>query len=122
MFNVGNIALVGITIVFLCFAVLFFLFKFLGFVFGDKTKKRASNQEHKENKPKFGHKETSGSKKEEKNDLELVAVITASIESFTNKKIRLLNMKEIPKREALPFRRHREVIWRPRRKGEKKTW
>jgi len=119
MINVGTISLVGITIVFFTFVVLFFLFKLLAKMFGEKETKKVPLTEFNTSKKKKHSSEHSNEKSTD--EPELIAVITAAISSYSEKEFRILNFTE-RKRTTHDWRKHKSKIWRPARKGVKKTW
>jgi hypothetical protein len=54
-------------------------------------------------------------------DTELVAVISAAIAVYNEKPVRILSIKENIGNKS-NWRNHRSKIWRPVRKGVKRTW
>jgi len=119
--SVGTISLVGISVVFFTFLVLFLLFKLLAKLFGEKSTKRidtpdvsmmnASGDNGKKLKP--------ASKEEETN---LVAAITAAIYAHTSQDIRIVDIKEKRISRGGHWKTQKTKIWRPQRKGVKKAW
>jgi len=115
--NVGTISLVGITVVFFTFLVLFFLFKLLARLFGErKTTEIKKTQVSKRN---LEQTEPPATKQ---HDLELVAVITAAISSHTTKNFKIKSIKEKTSNKGIHWKAQKSKIWRPLRKGVKKTW
>jgi Na+-transporting methylmalonyl-CoA/oxaloacetate decarboxylase gamma subunit len=105
--SVGTISLVGISVVFLSFLVLYIIFRLLEFFFGDKNEGKTTL------------------KKVEKNDVEddteLVAVISAAMVAYSDKPVKILSITE-NKGNKSNWINHRSKIWRPVRKGVKRTW
>ncbi|MEA1884856.1 MAG: OadG family protein, partial [Thermotogota bacterium] len=58
----------------------------------------------------------------QQSDLELVAVITAAIDSYTTKDFKILNIKEKEISHGVHWKTQKPKIWRPIRKGVKRTW
>jgi sodium pump decarboxylase gamma subunit len=115
--NVGTISLVGISVVFFTFVVLFFLFKLLAKLFGDKKTVVIKKSVVSDNTVK-----TKKTPVTQQSDLELVAVITAAIASYTSKDFKILNIKEKEINHAVHWKNQKPKIWRPIRKGVKRTW
>ncbi len=123
--NVGTISLVGISVVFFTFVVLFLLFKLLAKLFGDKQYKKTTISD----KLNMTSTENSNSQKNnmesipsEASNTEIVAAITAALCSFTSNNIRILNIKEKGSCSGVHWRTKKAQIWRPLRKGVKKSW
>lgn len=115
--NVGTISLVGITVVFFTFLVLFFLFKLLARLFGDrKTPEQKGTPVSKKNREQTQQTETK------QPDLELIAVITAAIASHTTKNVKIKSIKEKTSTKGIHWKAQTTKIWRPLRKGVKRTW
>ena len=122
--SVGTISLVGVSIVFLSFLVLYIIFRVLEFVFGEKGEKKTALKKV-ENKD-ADMKQTSPVKtvfadEVEEDDTELVAVISAAITAYSDKPVRIVSISE-DKGHKINWRNHRNKIWRPVRKGVKRTW
>lgn len=115
--NVGTISLVGISVVFFTFLVLFFLFKLLARLFGEQK----STEVKKTDLFKKTNKRNVQTENQQTN-YELVAAITAAIESYTSKKIRIMNIREKPVHKRIYWNSQKTKIWRPIRKGVKRGW
>ena len=115
--NVGTISLVGISVVFFTFVVLFFLFKLLAKLFGDKK-----TTETKEAFNFKKAKKTTKQKDTQQSDLELSAVIIAAISAYTTNNFKIMHIKEKEPNKGVHWRTQKSKIWRPIRKGVKKTW
>jgi sodium pump decarboxylase gamma subunit len=121
--SVGTITLVGISIVFLSFVVLYVIFRLLAFIFGDKGEKKTTLKQVKET-PSMAIKAqgtTVSNTVSFEEDTELVAVISAAIAVYNEKPVRILSIKENIGNKS-NWRNHRSKIWRPVRKGVKRTW
>ncbi len=121
--SVGTITLVGISIVFLSFVVLYIIFRLLAFIFGDKGEKKTTLKQVKET-PSMAIKAQGTTVSNTVNfeeDTELVAVISAAIAVYNEKPVRILSIKENIGNKS-NWRNHRSKIWRPVRKGVKRTW
>ncbi len=112
--SVGTISLVGISVVFFTFVVLFLLFKLLAKLFGDKKTVVIKESAVSNNSAKKTDTQQS--------DLELVAVITAGIASYQTKDFRILNIKEKEISHGVHWKTQKPKIWRPIRKGVKRKW
>ena len=55
-------------------------------------------------------------------DLELTAVITAAITSYTMNNFKIMSIKQKETDRGVHWRTQKSKIWRPLRKGVKKTW
>ena len=115
--NVGTISLVGISVVFFTFVVLFFLFKLLARLFGEK-KTTETKRTFNSKRPKQIREQSET----QQSDLELVAVITAAIASYQTKDFRIINIKEKEISHGVHWKTQKPKIWRPIRKGVKRAW
>jgi len=118
--NVGTISLVGISVVFFTFVVLFFLFKILASIFGDKQTPEMKKNVISKNRPK--PKKTAPQKTSQQPDVELTAVITAALASYTTNDFKILSIQENTVRKDVHWKNQKSKIWRPIRKGVKRTW
>lgn len=115
--NVGTISLVGISVVFFTFLVLFLLFKLLAKLFGDKGSKMITT-------PVITKRKTESTHDNELENLntELIAAITAAICTYTLNDIRIMSIKEKRTSRGNHWKAQKTKIWRPIRKGVKKAW
>lgn len=118
--NVGTISLVGISVVFFTFVVLFFLFKLLAMVFGDKKKKQIVSADSPNHQTKLTIP-TSKNVSEE-SDTELLAVIAAAVAAYTSEEVKIIGVRERPSVQNSGWKNQRVKIWRPLRKGVKRVW
>ncbi|HPF16078.1 MAG TPA: OadG family protein [Thermotogota bacterium] len=118
--DVGTISLVGISVVFFTFVVLFFLFKLLAIVFGDKKKDQMVSADA--SSPLKQDTSPIAKNVSEENDTELLAVISAAITAYTSEEARIIAVRERPSVQNLGWKNQRVKIWRPLRKGVKRVW
>ena len=119
--SVGTISLVGISVVFFTFLVLFLLFKLLAKLFGEKASKSIVTRDVSVKNSNWDSG-TSQNTVTEEYESKLVAAITAAICAHTSHDIRILGIKEKKLTKGAHWKTQRTKIWRPQRKGVKKAW
>lgn len=113
--DVWTISLVGVSVVFLGFFILFFLFKVLAAIFGeDKPHERSVANSSNSGISKI-------EEKSEENSEELVAVISAAVSAYSSKDFRILSIRQEPLYKNA-WRNHKYKIFRPLGRGDKKGW
>ncbi|HPE69869.1 MAG TPA: OadG family transporter subunit [Thermotogota bacterium] len=113
--NVWTIALVGVSVVFLAFVLLFFLFKILAFLFGEKRKPETAippTVEKGTGMPPLPRVEPP----ENQVAPSTIAACVAAIEASCGRRVRVLSVKRITLDSS--WRNHRDRTFRTLGKGE----
>ncbi len=121
--DVISVTVVGISIVFLSFVMLFILFKVLAFIFSDRKKEAVSVGTAVEirsgDKPIIMKSEKETINQDEES--ELIAVISASISCYGSGNFSIREIREVGNSSS-DWKRHTDKTWRKKSKGETKRW